>query len=100
MTFTGEKIFQSLKPIKYVFQQSKKHPNFLIVVFSAFSPKGSPPVYNYIRTLEALDVNKLFILDDHGERGCYYLGENRVFEVESSVVSLITFIANQLNITN
>lgn len=45
-------------------------------------------------------MNKLFILDDHGERGCYYLGENRVFEVESSVVSLITFIANQLNITN
>lgn len=98
MSFEGEAIFQSAKPIKYVFKPSKVKCNYLVVVFSGFNPKGSPPTYNYIRTLQGYDINKLFILDDQGERGCYYLGNIRNFDVESSVVSLITKIANENDI--
>ena len=98
MTFMNEKVFKSKKSIKYVFQSAKKDNDFLIVVFSGFGPKGSKPVYNYIRTLSHLDVNKLFILDDQGDRGCYYLGENRNFDIEFSVISLINHIANNQSI--
>lgn len=94
----NEKVFNSAQKIKYLFQPAETKTDFLVIIFSAFNPKGSPPAYNYIRTIQNLDVNKLFILDDQGERGCYYLGNNRLFDVESSVVSLITFIANQRNI--
>lgn len=95
MPFEGEVIFKSAKEIKYVFKPSKIKSKHLVVVFSGFNPKGTSPAYNYIRTLQSLQVNKLFILDDYGERGCYYLGKNRLFDIESSVVSLITLIANE-----
>jgi hypothetical protein len=98
LSFEGEKKFQSAREIKYVYKPSKVKSDHLVVVFSGFNPKGTKPVYNYIRTLETFDVNKLFILDDYGERGCYYLGENRIFDIEASVVSLITWIANKNNI--
>lgn len=98
LSFEGEEKFQSAKEIKYVFKPSKTKSYHLVVVFSGFNPKGTKPAYNYIRTLQSLDVNKLFILDDYGERGCYYLGKNRVFDIEPSVVSLITLIANENNI--
>lgn len=98
MSFPGEQTFICSKEIKYVFEPATVKRNSLVVVFSGFNPKGSSPAYNYIRTLKNLDVNKLFILDDQGERGCYYLGENRKFDIEASVVSLITKIANENNI--
>lgn len=93
----SEKTFVSVKPVKYIFQHSP-NSDHLVVVFSAFNPKGSAPAYNYIRTIQSLDVNKLFILDDQGERGSYYLGINRIFDAEASVLSLITKIANENNI--
>lgn len=92
MSIRNENVFLSSKPIKYIFSPSKENTDHLVVVFSAFSPKNTP-TYNYVRTLQNIDVNKLFILDDQGDRGCYYLGKNRVFDVESSVVSLITNVA-------
>jgi hypothetical protein len=98
VAFEGEKIFTSAQNIKYVFQPSEKASSHLVVVFSAFNPKGTAPSYNYIRTLQTLDVNKLFILDDYGDRGCYYLGKSRLFDIEASVVSLIAYLANQNNI--
>lgn len=67
-------------------------------MFSGFNPKGTRPAYNYIRTLLNLDINKLYILDDQGERGSYYLGQDRRFDVEASVSSLITYIANNNSI--
>lgn len=93
MPFEGEKSFAGKRDIRYVFQKFSESP-YLLVIFSAFSPKGSSPAYNYIRTLQPFSVNKLYILDDYGERGCYYLGKDRVFDVEDSVSSLISWIAD------
>jgi len=98
MPFEGEQLFKGDKEIKYVFQKSTTSP-FLIIVFSAFNPVGAPPAYNYTRTLQPFDINKLFILDDYGERGCYYLGKNRVFDVETSVSKLISWISETNNIS-
>lgn len=91
----NEQIFNGKRKIKHLFIPSKQKTEHLVVMFSGFNPIGTPPAYNYIRTLQHVDVNKLYILDDHGSRGCYYLGENRVFDVEESVYSLIRHIASE-----
>jgi len=60
--------------IKYIFEKHKDS-DALVVVFSGFSAVGEPAKYNYMRALQELRVNKLFILDDFGyqNRGGYYL---------------------------
>ena len=90
----NERIFNGKQKIKYLFIPSKQKTEHLVVMFSGFNPVGAPPAYNYIRTLQHVDVNKLYILDDYGSRGCYYLGKNRVFDVEESVYALIRHIAS------
>lgn len=90
----NEQIFNGKRKVKYLFIPSRKKTEHLIVMFSGFNPIGTPPAYNYIRTLQHVDVNKLYILDDYSSRGCYYLGENRVFDVEVSVYALIRQIAS------
>ncbi|QTN00772.1 Two component regulator three Y domain-containing protein [Sediminibacillus dalangtanensis] len=96
----GEKIFNAEKSVKYFFQKSYKKTNHLVIVFSAFSPIGKPPKYNYISTLEGFDCNKLFILDDFGSRASYYLCQNRDFLIERSVYKLIQWIIKENNIEN
>ena len=91
----NERIYNGKREIKHLFIPSQQESKHLIVMFSGFNPVGTPPAYNYIRTLQHVDVNKLYILDDYGGRGCYYLGENRVFDVEESVHSLIGQIASE-----
>ena len=65
-----EKKFQGR--LKYVLQ--KNSSDTLVIIFSAFSPR---PVYNYMHTLQKLKTaDKLFILDDFGDKGSYYWFEN------------------------
>lgn len=60
--------------IRYIYQ-TQKESDVLIVVFSGFSGAGMPARYNYMRTLQDIKANKLYILDDFGyqNRGGYYL---------------------------
>lgn len=100
MEFSNEKNFKGAKDIKYLFYENTESDH-LIVVFSGFPKPGSPPLYNYVRSLTNVKANKLFILDEYGAeepRGCYYLGENRDLSVEVSVIALITHIANKHNV--
>lgn len=94
-----EKIFESKRKVKYLFQEAINNNNDkLIIVFSAFSPIGKPPAYNYVRTLEKIDCNKLFILDDFGARASYYLHEGQDISIEESVIELIESIIKSKNI--
>ncbi|MDA2312722.1 DUF6270 domain-containing protein [Bacillus cereus] len=98
MAFPGEKTFQSTRPVKYVFQKADKPCNHLIIVFSGFHGReieGMPPVYNYVKTLDECQCNKLFILDDYDGKVSYYIGKNRDYALEAAVISLITYIANE-----
>ncbi|MGL5149579.1 MAG: prolyl oligopeptidase family serine peptidase, partial [Clostridium sp.] len=98
---TGERIFPSIYPIKYYFEKASLfNKDKLIISFSAFST--DKPKYNYKSTLKFVDCNKLFILDDYGEKGSYYLGLNGDLNIESSVISLITHIvaANNISFNN
>lgn len=96
----GEKIFKGEKDIKYIFQKPYEYNENLIIVFSAFSPVGKPPKYNYRKTLDNYSCNKLFILDDFGTRASYYLCENRDFNIERSVIDLIRWVVEENNIKN
>jgi hypothetical protein len=100
-TFT-EDIYGSNVPIKYVFEDGKKNKDQLIIVFSDFSSDESKERFNYdyIDDIKNVDCNKLFILDNYGPKGCYYLGIDSNFEVETSVMSLISYISNLRNIPN
>ncbi|EKN66471.1 hypothetical protein BABA_15217 [Neobacillus bataviensis LMG 21833] len=94
--FAMEKEFPSFRSLRYHFESatSESHKDQLFVIFSALGPKYSY-LYNYMNTLKDLPVNKLFILDDFGDQGSYYLGKNRDFSIETSVISLIHYIMRQ-----
>lgn len=94
----NEKTFNSAKDIKYLFMPSKTSSNFLIVTFSAFNGReasGIPASYNYIKALNKIDCNRLFILDSYNGHPCYYLGKNKYLDYEVSVASLIYSVANE-----
>ncbi len=93
--YKGEKVFESERPIKYLFQKSYTTTTNLVIIFSAFPTKGSQPRYNFVRTLSEFDCNKLFILDDFGSRASYYLCEKKDFAIERSVISLIRSIIEE-----
>ena len=67
--FINERTYQGR--LKYVYKRN--HSKTLIVSFSGFSPT---PVYNYMRTLNGVASDQLFILDDFGFKGSYYWYEN------------------------
>ncbi len=92
--FHGEKIFSSIHPIKYYFEKAKlNNKNKLMIIFSAFSTDDAK--YNYISTLKTCDCNKLFILDDFVSKGTYYLGLKGDFNIETSVMALLSYIMSK-----
>lgn len=99
--FDKEKIHKSICNIRYYFEPAKIfNKDKLIIVFSAFSK--DKPKYNYIKSLISIDCNKLYILDDYGEKGSYYLGLNGNLDIETSVMSLLSKIMreNDINFKN
>ena len=87
------------KPIKYMYFPSDSP--YLIVTFSGFSRKGMGARYNYIKSFQSIDANKLFILDNYGPdgvEGSYYLGEKENFFIDRAVTALIEKIASEKGI--
>lgn len=96
----NEHVFKSKKDINYMFYPNKDS-KYLVIVFSGYSIHPEiKAMYNYVKSIEDINVNKLFILDNYGydQRGCWYLGENLDFNVEYSVNELINYIRSEYNI--
>ncbi|QYF89895.1 hypothetical protein [Arthrobacter sp. PAMC25284] len=94
--FPGERSYDKAKlKLHYLFQKSTTESKYLIVVFSAIPKIGHSPVYNYVRTLSPVACNRLFILDEYGPSASYYLGRNRDFAVEESVIALIRDLSRE-----
>lgn len=94
-----QKSFQSGNVhLKYIFHRNDESKD-LVIVFSACTRNGVKARYNYMRTLQDIHTNKLFILDDFSpdKRGCYYLGEYPDFEVESAVTELIQWVCGKIS---
>lgn len=83
-----EKIYKNR--LKYLYENN--HSDSLIIVFSGF-PSDGKPKYNYVRTLLGFkNIDKLFILDDFGHRGSYYLLEDGKDTPRILVKALIEYI--------
>lgn len=94
----NEKQFAGEVNVKYMFFPSYKETHLLTVAFAGFHAEGEPPKYNYLRTLEEFDCHQLFILDDFGARGSYYMCKNRDFKIERSIKKLIDHITEEYKI--
>ena len=56
----NEKTYKSKKNVKYLFCKAK-NTDKLIVTFPAFSPRGTPPAYYNIITLQHCNCYRLYI---------------------------------------
>lgn len=76
--------------VKYLLRK-KRSADTLIIVFSSCTRKGIKARYNYVKTLDGLECNRLHILDDYAEdgRGSYYLGKDFTFSEEKATDKLI-----------
>lgn len=83
--------------VKYILKE-KKNADTLVVVFSACTRKGLKARYNYVKTLDGMRCNRLYILDDYAEdcRGSYYMGKDFRFNEERAVKELIQQMIQRL----
>lgn len=84
---TNEKSYGS-NNIKYTMYEPKIEKTRLLVIFSAMMPSYDYK-YNYYHTLKDVDSYQLYIKDDAGEYGNYYLGNNKNTDIQTEVISLI-----------
>ena len=94
--FEEKKFFYDDITLKYMYKKMKD-ADTLVVVFSACTREGIGARYNYVRTLDGLRCNRLYILDDFGEdgRGSYYLGHMPEFKEQEATIRLVqSFIEN------
>lgn len=82
--------------LHYIYENN--HADKLMIVFSGFSPEK--PMYNYMRTLtDFKSINKLFLLDDFGYRGSYYLMEGGEGTPKHLVIELVKALSRRDNFT-
>lgn len=76
--------------IKYVFERTEGS-NHLIITFSSGAPNKSTNLhpYHYVKLAREFNCNRLFINDNLGKRGTYYLCEKMNFDVSETVCLLI-----------
>lgn len=97
----NERVFNGAVPIKYYFSRATEDCNHLIIGFSGFNGEestGEPARYNYVKQLKDFNCHKLFILDSYEGHPCYYIGKNKSLDYEVTVIALINYIANRLQI--
>lgn len=78
--------------LNYIYENN--HADKLMIVFSGFSQEK--PMYNYMRTLNGVkSINKLFLLDDFGYQGSYYLMEDGRDTPRQLVIGLVEKILGE-----
>lgn len=84
--------------IKYTFYKPEDlSTKKLLVIFSAIMPKYQYK-YNYYHTLKNIDAYQLFLKDDIGEFGNYYIAKNKDMSFQNDVLSLILNTLKKYNI--
>mgnify|MGYP003302966183 CR=1 FL=1 len=83
--------------VKYILKK-KKGVDFLVIVFSACTRNGLKARYNYVKTLNNMKCNRLYILDDYAkdQRGSYYIGRDFKFNEEVAVEALIRKVISDI----
>lgn len=86
--------------IPYVLKKGTSLSDSLVILFSGFAPLNSNIKYpfNYVRSLQDFEANILYISDNYGPRGCYYLGKEMKFDYEPIVFDLIETVRSELGV--
>lgn len=93
-TFYGE------KPVHYLLDGDPENAreNGLAVVFSAVNPRYDF-TFNYRSSLEEFGGMVMYVLDDFGDQGSYYLSNNRNFAEFRSVQGAIKSVLAELDLS-
>lgn len=97
----NEKTFVSRdQSVDYLLLKGSVFKDRLIVVFSAFNDSAvtTAKTYNYVRTLQDFDGNKLFIKDQCGPQGSYYLGQAPDYTFSKVTMDLIEHVRKELGV--
>ncbi|MBM7848887.1 hypothetical protein JOE65_002115 [Arthrobacter roseus] len=91
--------FDAEIPVNYLLERaaSARGKTRLVVIFSAINQPGDF-TYNYKATVDEVDVNALYILDDFGDQGSYYHSDHGSEAIFRSVQRLISDVAKNLGI--
>jgi hypothetical protein len=81
--------------VRYLLKEGRRQ--HLLVVFSGFDAVDRQR-YNYIRQLEGAAPHRMYVLDNLGERGCYYLGKDRELFVAEAVQEAIEHVLDRLDL--
>lgn len=91
--------FPGEKPVTYLLDIPEEVPQTLKVVFSAIHQPGDF-TFNYRSSLGGTHSACLYILDDFGDQGAYYLANGRERAEFRSVQALIRDTASKLGLTS
>jgi hypothetical protein len=93
-----ERVWPAEHPLRHVVRPAATPSEHLVVVFAAFPGGTLGPRYTYYSVLGGQDWNRLFVLDDLGPLGCYYLGAARRLFVADAVAELVESVAGELGV--
>jgi hypothetical protein len=91
-----ERIWPAEHPVRHVVRPAATPSRHLVVVFAAFPAGALGPRYTWYSVLRDQDWNRLFVLDDLGPLGCYYLGARRRLYVADAVADVVASVAAEL----
>ncbi len=97
LDLSRERVFEAEHPVRHLFLEGRRRARRLIVVFSGFHPANEWR-YNYVNALDETRAHRVYVLDDLGERGCYYLGADKDLLVERSVVRMLDALLAELRL--
>jgi hypothetical protein len=96
LRIADERVWAAEHPIRHVVRPAATPSDHLVVVFAAFPAGDLGPRYTWFSVLRDLDWHRLFVLDDLGPMGCYYLGADRRLFVADAVEEVIAGVADEL----
>lgn len=90
---------EGLRPLTYLLEQPRsiEGRSRLLVVFSALGAEYDF-TYNYRTGTGEVDSYRLFLIDDFGSRGSYYLADHRDDSIYRSVQDFIAYMLGKLGI--
>ena len=106
--YTDRNLLRSTEPwrryskyvgLNYLFSPASTEAGskYLVVGFSAVNQRGIFG-YNYRSVSETTGANAIYLLDDFGDQGAYYLTNNRALHIYETVQSLIHELASDLQV--
>ncbi|MEJ9254744.1 DUF6270 domain-containing protein [Bacillus wiedmannii] len=93
-----DQVFHYKDKVTYLLKEVKES-NKLIVVFSCFNSEYNMTKYDFVESLRDINANVLFILDDYGINGTFYLSKNREEKLQQTIIKLIEKICIKKSIS-